>query len=789
MERETLSQLRERWLASLLQRPGAACVAVAALTLGLGSGLLRLDLRTDGAAIHPLDNVTVQQTLADRDTFHDADQAIVLLTSRRARPGLASASLESDRGFQRIARLQRALESLPSVDGARVRSLATLLDPDPTIAIVDIEPFLDHVPSSLTDDSAWIARLREFPLTRGLFLSTSGAAAAFTVPVAAGHSRDEFISDLETWTAANRDADFDLRLTGPVAAEVMLGRAVLRDLLWLVPIMVAVIALLLFLSLRTLGGVVIPLAEVVMVLLWTLGAMGHLGVPITLVTTILPIVLMTMAVTDEVHLLERFQARLAAEPAEDAAPDDSIRKRRAMHGAIGDVGRPIVLTSLTTAIGFLSFLSASMDPIRHFGLFAAIGIVIAMLLSFSFVPALAMLLPAAYFETRGPASSRGPDPPGTRLPPHEKLLIRRPRAAALGAAALVLVALPGLARLTVQDSWVDNFDPASDLVSAERDFNAEFWGSYRLDITLHSDQIRFFQYHDGLALMEKVRATALAGAHVAGVESHLIAFETVAKAIGEPGALSALPHSVILRIVVLVWTVREAIGLDQVLAWGGQSARARLYVDSADHARGEALRDYLERELPSIVEPFGVRYHLGGELAVATEVVGSIVSNQIRSIAWALLGVALLLWLTLRSAATAALVIAPLAAALLTLLGAMGTLDVSLGIATSMFSALALGVGVDFAVHFHHAYDRERRTGSGHEAALAESLRTSGRAIRWNATVLSLGFLVLTASALKPNHSLGVLLSAAIAACYAMTLLLLPSLLRRARSREFRPSQ
>jgi hypothetical protein len=82
MERETLSQLRERWLASLLQRPGAACVAVAALTLGLGSGLLRLDLRTDGAAIHPLDNVTVQQTLADRDTFHDADQAIVLLTSR-----------------------------------------------------------------------------------------------------------------------------------------------------------------------------------------------------------------------------------------------------------------------------------------------------------------------------------------------------------------------------------------------------------------------------------------------------------------------------------------------------------------------------------------------------------------------------------------------------------------------------------------------------------------------------------------------------------------------------------
>ncbi|MBW2289844.1 MAG: MMPL family transporter, partial [Deltaproteobacteria bacterium] len=408
----------------------------------------------------------------------------------------------------------------------------------------------------------------------------------------------------------------------------------------------------------------------------------------------------------------------------------------------------------------------------------AIGIVIAMLLSFSFVPALAMLLPASYFE-----NPNRPEAAERRLLPHEKLLIRRPGTAALCGAALVLVALPGLARLRVQDSWVDNFDPASALVSAERDFNAEFWGSYRFDITLHSDQLRFFQYHDGLTLMEKVRDTALAGPNVAGVESHLVPFEVVAKAIDEPAAMSALPHSVILRIVVLVWTVRDAIGLDQVLTWGGQSARARLYVNSADHLRGEALREYLERELPKVVEPFPVSYHLGGELAVASEVVGSIVSNQIRSIAWALLGVALLLWGTLRSAATAAAMIAPLAAALLFLFGAMGILDVSLGIATSMFSALALGVGVDFALHFHHAYERERRHGTGHDAALAASLRTSGRAIRWNATVLSLGFLVLTASALKPNHSLGVLLSAAIATCYAMTLLLLPSLLQRVRSR------
>lgn len=762
---------RERWLSAILERPGGTLGVAAILTLVLGSGLLRLDLRTDGAAIQPQGNATVERTLADRETFLDREQAIVLLTSRPDGP-----SLESELGFRELVRLQRSLESLPSVDAEAIRSLATLLDPDPTVEIQDIEPFLDHVPQQ-PGYPAWLARLRAFPLTDGLFLSASGRAAAFYVGVAPGQGRDAFLDELESWVAANASPEYELRLTGPVAAEVMLGRVVLRDLVWLVPVMLAVIALLLFVSLGTLGGVSIPLAEVLLVLVWTLGAMGHLGVPITLVTTILPIVLMTISVTDEVHLLERFQARLAADPATREDRNTGPRRRRAMEGAIADVGRPIVLTSLTTAVGFLSFLSASMDPIRHFGLFAAIGILIAMLLSFSFVPALALLLPARCFEP----ARRARRSPG--LWPHERLLIRRPGAAALLALLLVVGALPGLLRLSVQDSWIDNFDPSSEIVSAERDFNQEFWGSYRLDITLQSDEIRFFQYQDGLELMEEVREVALGGPRVAGVESHLLPFGEVAKQIGEQGALSSLPHRILLRIVVLAWTVRDEVGLDQLLAWGGQSARARLYVNSPDHVRARALRRYLDRELPPRLEPHGVRYHLSGELAVATEVVGSIVSNQLRSVGWALLGIALLLLATLRSLAKAALVMAPLAAALPLLLGAMGYLGVSLGIATSMFSALALGVGVDFALHFQHAYERASRGGRSHEDALRESLRTSGRAIRWNATVLGLGFLVLCGSELKPNHSLGFLLSAAIAACYAMTLLLLPALLGRVRNR------
>ncbi|MBW2274504.1 MAG: MMPL family transporter [Deltaproteobacteria bacterium] len=776
MDLQAAERRAEPWLDAILDRPRRTLGVVSILTLLVGSGLLRLDLRTDGAAIYPTGNVTVQNTLDDRAAFRESEQAILLVNPARGRPGFDSAT-----GFQALRRLQGSLEALPVTDPERVRSIATLLDPDPIQYLPDVEPLLDHIPEDPEQWRRWNERLRSFPLTPGLLLSQDSRSAAFYVGVAGGvapgHDREAFIDALERWIDEANESDLQLRLTGPLAAEVMLGRSVLRDLSWLVPFMVAVIALVLALSLRTLGGVLIPLAEVVLVLVWTLGLMGHLGVPVTLVTTILPIVLMTMAVTDEVHLLERFQARLAeaAPTGQEPTPGaDPGAPRAAMKSAIADVGRPIVLTSLTTAIGFLSFLSASMGPIRDFGLFTAVGILIAMALSFTFVPAIALLLPASSFVELSRGRARISQPAR-----YERAVIHHPGLAAALAILLALAAAPGLGRLSVQDSWIDNFDPDSALVSAERDFNAAFWGSYRFDVVLRSDEPRYFQYPDGLALVEGVRDVAAAGPHVAGVESHLLPFEVVARTIGEDAGLSSLPKATILRIVALVWGVREEVGLEQLLAWGAQTARLRLYVNSPDFTRAEALRAYLERELPPLLEPAQVELHFSGDLPVATEVVRSIVTNQVASLSWALAGVCLLLALVFRSLVRAAIVVLPLALALISLLGAMGWLGVSLGIATSMFSALAIGVGVDFALHFVHAYERARRAGSSHGAALDQTLGSSGRAIRWNAVVLGLGFLVLTLSALKPNHSLGLLLCAAMATCYAMTLLLLPRLASR----------
>ncbi|HSS52413.1 MAG TPA: MMPL family transporter, partial [Thermoanaerobaculia bacterium] len=338
-----------------LRRPKLVLFLVGLGTAVLSAGLFRLEIRTDGAALYPQGDATVVRTLADRQRFAEPQQVILLATSRPGGPLLGSPA-----GFHWISGTHAALQALPAARKAGVRSLANLVEP-PEGSALTIRTFFDEIPDDPAAFAALLARLDRFPVARGLFLSPDGRTAPFYFFLAPGAERSQVIRELEAWRSRQRDVPYDLRITGPVAAEAVLGEVVLRDLSRLVPLMVAAVAALLTFTLRTPGGVLVPLAQVLATLVWTLGLMGWAGVPVTLVTTILPVLLMAMAMTDEVHLLERIHNRLADAPAALAPRERLIRVTA---DAFSDLLAPLVLTSLTTAFGFFSFAGSAMKPLR-----------------------------------------------------------------------------------------------------------------------------------------------------------------------------------------------------------------------------------------------------------------------------------------------------------------------------------------------------------------------------------------------------------------------------------------
>ncbi len=442
-----------------VRRPFLWLGLVLVVTLLLGAGLPQLELETGGAALYPTGNTVIEASEVDRLRFEEPRQVVVLVSCREAVSCIATPA-----GFRFLRRIHDELESLPAVRGDGVESVASLIRIERRHGTVSMHRHLDEVPDAAADFAVLLAAVRQHPLTDGLLLSPDGRFASLFVPLAENRPVAELVSELEVWRAGRTSgsARFELRVTGPEIAEATLGRIVLSDLSAFIPVMLMVICAILFLTFGNAGGVLIPMAEAGVVLLWTFGAMGWLGIPVTLVTTILPVVLMAMSITDEIHLLDRVRAQ---------AP--TLDRSAAVLMALGEVGRPIVMTSVTTALGFLSFLSASMQPLRDFGLLTAFGILAAMVLTFCWVPALIVVLPNALLTQR----ARRIRAPGLGLDRLARAAVRRPGAAlAVGVAALLLV-LPGLWQLRVQDSWIDNFDPTSALVRAEHDFNAAFWGA------------------------------------------------------------------------------------------------------------------------------------------------------------------------------------------------------------------------------------------------------------------------------------------------------------------------
>ncbi|MFT5049973.1 MAG: putative RND superfamily exporter protein [Chlamydiales bacterium] len=709
-----------------------------------------LELRTDGAAIYPRSHPTVERTLADRTRFHETEVCVLLLSSRGAGPSVAS-----PHGFRLLRDLQAEIVALEGVFDRRVRSLASLIRPVPGETLLLASNYLDEIPEAPEAFADLLRAVRGELLTDGLYLAANGRAAALFVPTLPRAQRTELVTRLERWIDAKRIADFDLRLTGPVAVEVLMGRGVLADLRRLLPTLVIVIAVLVALGLRSFGGVVVTMVEVAFVLVISFGTMSWTGTPLTLVTAILPVLLMTVAIADEVHLIDRFSALLAG----------GRTRADALTGAVTMVARPIVLTSVTTALGFLSFSAASVGPVRHCGWFAAFGVLVALGLSFSLVPALILVLPERWFRA-----------PVRRSRPawHERIVIRLRGRAAWLALLLVLPFVPGWLRLRVGDSWVHNFAADAEVVTAEREFNAEFWGSYRYDVVLEHPEAGYFQGAKGLAVLEGLVEVLREAPHVGGVVSSLVAYRTHARIDGEPLPVSKLPPETILHFAGDLQKVQERLDLDQFLLGSGRVARIRLHVRDADYKRTRDLETFVAARLAEL-EVDSLTHHVSGELAASQAAVGSVVSSMLGSVGWTLVGVALAIGLFYRSWRPAVVVMAPLCTSLVVVFGAMGYAGWPLGIATSMFAAATIGIGVDFALHFLHAH--ERSAGADPATRLRAAFCGSGRALRWNATILCVGLSVLMLSTMRPNRSLGILLTSAIAVSYVATLLLLPRIL------------
>jgi predicted RND superfamily exporter protein len=757
-----MEQAMRRLARASTRRPRAAMLALLGAVALAAPGLFRLELRTDGHALVPPGDPAVLLDASIREHFDLRDPIVVFVRTAHA-DGIYNAGT-----LRAVAELTRVLEGLAGVEPGQVMSLATERRDRVHPGTLSLRTFLDPLP----DTPELLAELRSDVEAVGIVSGTlvaldgTGATILVGVPARADAAQRAALYERVVEAAGKVEAASGDRVlvVGAPVAEVLLGRHAIADLTRLVPLSVLLIAAVLWIACRRAWGVALALTDVGACLVWTFGVMGWIGVPVYLTMAVLPVILTTIGLTDEIHLLWHYQRELRRE-----GPAD-----RALARTMDAMTRPVVLTSMTTVIGFLSFVASPIDPVLAFGVFAAVGVTFSMFWSLVFVPAALAVIPASRI---------------TRALPREGRFVGRfgpwveRRGVVLGAVLLVSAgAAAGLPRLVVQDSWIGGFAPSSPFRVATDEVNEALLGTHQLLVQL--------AFEGEQPLLDPQRLEA-----IGAFEEFLRGRAEVGGVLGTHSHLTAVNHMLMARQAGSRAIPPDADGVDLLLGYfdrgRGEHRRRQILDDDrrrtvvtiflkhANYRDTDTLMRAIREYGGTRLEPLGGRIDFAGDVAVSQAMIPAIVRTQVRSLLLAFCVAVAFVGLWTRSPGGALLAITPACVSVLWVFGFMGWAGLPLGVATSMFCAITLGIGVDYAVHFLDARRRARAAGAAEPVRRA--LVECGPAIVADTLAVAAGFGLLTLSSVPANAGLGLLVALALTTACVLTVVALASLLSRPR--------
>ncbi len=288
--------------------------------------------------------------------------------------------------LQLVQWLTDEVMKMPEVNRDRVVSLATEDNITGNEEGMVVEAFFETLPATQDDADKVHAAVMDFPLYLGSLVARDGSATLIVTEMFNNEDGPKVYEELlELIKHAPINNGEEIHLAGDGAVSGYLVTYINADSARLVPISVVIITLLCLLSFRTWRGVLIPGVIILSAVASAVGLMAAAGVPVYVITTSMPILLVGVAVADSIHVLSQYYEELANNP-KQCQRDLVIRTMVLMW-------RPVLITTLTSMVGFLGIaVSSFMPPMQGYGLFSLIGLGVAGLFSLTFVPAALVLL-------------------------------------------------------------------------------------------------------------------------------------------------------------------------------------------------------------------------------------------------------------------------------------------------------------------------------------------------------------------------------------------------------------
>ena len=562
----------------------------------------------------------------------------------------------------------------------------------------------------------------------------------------------------------NKYPQHDFYLTGTVPFDQVFSQVSQDDSATLVPLMYLIIIVGVGLLLRSFSASFVTLVVIGMSTVVAMGMMGHLGIMITSPTAVAPVIIMTLAIADSVHILSTMFAEMRRGLDKNAAILEALRINI----------KPVFVTSLTTAIGFLSMNSSDVPPFRELGNVVAVGVLAAFIFSVLLLPAIIAVMPVRI-----------------KIIQHEKeamrdrfavFVINNRKRLLFGCSVVMLFIMLGLFRIELNDNFIEYLDESYQIrLDTELIASEQLTGLDIVEYSINSGKSRGIttpEYLDGLDKLGKwfeQQPDVMTVATFADIMKRLNQ-----KMNGDDPAYYSPPDSAELAAqYLLLYEMSLPYGLDLNNRIDIDKSKTRLTVimkrTSAKKLRqlDERARQWMQQNLPAAMYSYG-----SGLSVVFAHISKRNIDTMLTGLSAALVLISLILIFALGSVKYGLLSLVPNLFPAILAFGLWGYLQGQVGLAVAVVAAISIGVVVDDTVHFLTKYLLARKEKNmDPEQAVKYSFNTVGAAIVITSVALAAGFAVLAFSGFYVNFSMGVLTVIAIVFALLTDFLFLPPLL------------
>ncbi|PIY34303.1 MAG: transporter, partial [Bacteroidetes bacterium CG_4_10_14_3_um_filter_42_6] len=528
-------------------------------------------------------------------------------------------------------------------------------------------------------------------------------------------------------------------------------------------------SILLFILFRSLRAVLFAVLVVIIAVIWVLGTTVLLGYKITILTGILPPLLIVIGVENSIFLLNKYLSEYRAHG----------NKIKALSRMISRIGNANLLTNATTAAGFAAFIITSNELLVEFGIVASLNILITYLLSLFLLPILFSYFPAPKQKhmkhlEKGITSRV--------VAGVTRIIITKRKLIYFITSVLFIIAVIGITKLKTTGNIVDDISKKDKLYKDMIFLEENFKGVMPLEITIDTKKPKGILRLSTLQKIDQLQDTLETYPEFAKPLSVVEVVKSAKQAFyhGNP-AMYSLPNNqeknFILSYVPNLGVGKKGI-LNAFVDSNLQITRISAQMANIGTKDIELILADLEPKIDSIFPPDQFEVHLTGTSVVFLKGTNYLVNNLFMSLGLALLIITILMALIFSSARMIMISLVPNLIPQILTAGMMGYFDISIKPTTILIFSIALGISVDNTIHFLSRYRLQLKYHNWQiRKSVLAALEETGYSMIYSAIVLFFGFYIFTLSSFGGTEALGYLVSFTLIVALLSNLFVLPSLL------------